>query len=96
MPILAIFAPLVSWIFRVAVIKFVVLSAVFAVLAVVVPMALALLAPYVGIGSLSAAFSAVSPGVWWFLDAFALDYGIPLMISAAVARFMIRRIPMIG
>jgi hypothetical protein len=31
-----------------------------------------------------------------FLDFFALGYGVPLMISAYVTRFLIRRLPVIG
>lgn len=96
MPIVAIFAPILTWLIRSVVIKFVVLTAVFAVMAIVVPMAINLLTPYIGITSLTGAFSSIDPGVWWFLDFFALDYGIPLVISAYVARFLIRRLPVIG
>lgn len=93
---LAILAPLVSWIFRGVVVKFFILTGIFAVMALVIPAAIALVAPHIGIASLSAAFSGMDSGVWWFLDFFALDYGIPLILSAAVARFLIRRLPLIG
>lgn len=96
MPLLGIFAQFVTWIFRAVVIKFVVLTAVFALLAVVIPKAIQLIAPHIGINSLNSAFSGVDSGVWWLLEYFALDYGIPLLISAAVARFLIRRLPVIG
>lgn len=96
MPMLAIFTPLVAWIFRTIVIKFVILTAIFALLAMLVPMAIGFIAPHIGVSSLNAAFGGVDSGVWWFLDFFALDYGLPLMISAAVARFLIRRLPVIG
>lgn len=93
---LAILAPLVSWIFREVVIKFVVLISVFSIMAIVVPKAIGLVSPLIGTSGLSNSFSGVDPGVWFFLDFFALDYGMPLLISAAVARFLIRRLPVIG
>jgi hypothetical protein len=46
--------------------------------------------------SLSAVFVALDPSVWFYLDFFALDVGAPLILSAYVARFLIRRIPFIG
>lgn len=93
---LNILAPLVSWIFRGVVVKFVVLTALFGVLAVVVPKVIELVAPYIAPQSLTNAFLSIDPGIWWFLDMFQLDVGIPLLISAAVTRFLIRRMPVIG
>lgn len=93
---LAILAPVVSWIFRTIVVKFVILTAVFAVMAIVIPKAIELIAPFLGVTSLNAAFGGVDSGVWYFLDFFALDYGLPLLISAVVTRFLIRRLPLIG
>jgi hypothetical protein len=40
--------------------------------------------------------SAIPGGVWWWLEIFAFDYGVPLVISASVAAFVIRRLPVIG
>lgn len=93
---LAIFWPLVSWIFRGVVVKFVILSAVFAVMALVVPLAIEQIAPHLGVNSLSSAFGGLGSGVWFFLDFFALGYGLPLIIAAYVTRFLIRRLPLIG
>lgn len=89
-------ATLVSWVFRGAVIKFVILTGVFAVMAIVIPAAINLVVPHIGTGSLTSAFSGVAPGIWWFLDMFRLDVGLPLLISGLVARFLIRRLPIIG
>jgi hypothetical protein len=46
--------------------------------------------------SLTALFQSVPPGLWWFLDTMRLDIGIPVVFSAYVARFVIRRLPVIG
>jgi hypothetical protein len=34
--------------------------------------------------------------VWYFLDLFNVTAGIPLLLSAWVTRFIIRRMPVIG
>ena len=93
---LAILAPLVSWIFRGVVVKFVILSAVYAVSAFLIPVAISYLAPHIVTSSLTSAFSSVDPSVWFWLDFFQLGFGLPLIFSAAVARFLIRRLPFIG
>ena len=93
---LAIFAPLVSWLIRGVVVKFLILTAIFAAVAALIPAAINLISPHIGTAGLSSSFGGLDSGVWWVLDFFALDYGIPLIISAHVARFLIRRLPVIG
>jgi len=94
MPLLL--APIVTWIFRDIVVKFIVFTAVFALVAFLVPKAVAYLGGFINPGGLTSAFSAVGSGVWFFLDFFQLGYGVPLLISAWVSRFLIRRLPVIG
>lgn len=92
----ALFWPVVSWIFRELVIKFLVFTALFAVVAFIVPYAVQYLSGFLGQSSLNSAFGAVGPGVWWWLDTFNVTSGVPLLISAYVSRFLIRRLPVIG
>ncbi len=89
-------APLLSFLLREVVVKFVVFAAVFALVVFLVPFAVSYIAPFIGTGSLTSAFGALGPGVWWFLDMFNLAYGVPLVVSAYVARFLVRRLPVIG
>ncbi|HPT51553.1 MAG TPA: DUF2523 family protein [Accumulibacter sp.] len=96
MPLPALLVPLVSFILRDLVVNFFVLSGVVALVVFLVPFAAGYLASFVGVSSLTNAFGSVAPGVWWWLDMFRLDYGVPLVISAFVARFLIRRLPVIG
>ena len=96
MPLLLIFGPLVSWLIRAVVIKFIVLTAVFSVMAIVIPMIINLISPFLGVAGLTNSFVNLDPGIWFFLDFFALDYGVPLILSAFVTRFLIRRLPVIG
>ena len=92
----ALLAPVVSFILRDVVLKFVVFTSVFALVVFFVPYAVGYLAPYLGTSSLTSAFGALAPGVWWFLDMFNISYGVPTVIAAFVARFLIRRLPVIG
>ncbi len=92
----AVLWPMVTWIFREIVIKFLVFTALFVVLAFLIPKAIAMVTPWIGTGGLSSAFGGLGAGVWFFLDFFQLAYGVPLVISAFVTRFLIRRLPVIG
>ena len=91
----AILWPIVQWLLQKVLIQFVVLSSIVALVGFLVPIAIGFLAPFLGV-DLTGTFSAIPASVWWMTDAFRLDYGIPLMISAYVARFTIRRLPVIG
>jgi hypothetical protein len=93
---LAILAPLVSWIFRGVVVKFVILTGIFGLMAIVIPYAITLIAPHIGVAGLTNTFAVIPSGVWWVLDLFNLAYGMPIVISAYVTRFLIRRLPLIG
>ena len=92
----ALLAPVVTWILRTIVVKFLILTALFALMNVLVPIAINYVTPFISGGSLSAAFANLDPGLWFFLDFFDVSYGVPLLISAYVARFLIRRIPLVG
>lgn len=96
MPLPAFLAPLLTSLISAVVVKFVVFAGVFALVGFLVPKVVGLLGPYVGTGTLTSAFNGLGPGVWFFLDFFALGYGVPLVLSAFIARFLIRRLPVIG
>jgi len=81
---------------RTVVLQFVVMGVVLVIVSKLMPIALGYVASFVSPGGLTAAFSGLPPSVWFFLDFFALDVGLPLILSAYVARFLIRRIPFIG
>lgn len=85
-----------GWIIREVVIKFCVIAGVYALLVLLVPMAVSLVLPYIGTSSLTSLFSAVPDSIYFFFYFFRLDVGLPLCISASIARFLIRRLPVIG
>lgn len=85
-----------SWILTAGVIKFSVLGAVFAAVSVLTPWVAGKIAGFISPGGLTTVFSSIPAGGWFFLDMFRIDVGLPLVIAAFVARFLIRRMPIIG
>lgn len=88
--------PIISWIFRQVLIKFVVFTAIVLVVGFLVPFVIEFLGSKIGTGGLTSAFSYLPAGIWYFLDYFDVGWGLPMMISAWVSRFLIRRLPVIG
>jgi hypothetical protein len=43
-----------------------------------------------------AVFGSLSSGTWYFLDLFGFSIGAPMLVSAFLSRFIIRRLPFIG
>lgn len=91
-----VFGWALGWAFRGVVVKFVILTAIFGVVAFLVPYAVNSLGSFLNTSVLTSAFSAITPGMWYFLDAMQMAFGLPLVISAYIARFTIRRLPVIG
>jgi Protein of unknown function (DUF2523) len=52
--------------------------------------------PAGGIQTLNSAFAGIPSEMWFFMNLMQVGYGIPLVISAFVTRFIIRRLPIIG
>lgn len=44
----------------------------------------------------SGLFSSISGDVWWFASIGQLHLGVPMILTAYIARFALRRIPFIG
>lgn len=94
----AVYAALMAvlgWFLRKIVIAFIVLTAVYVLVEEFSQELLLLIGAHFG-ESLGPAFSVVGPGVWFFLNYFQISAGIPILISAYITRFLIRRLPVIG
>ncbi len=48
------------------------------------------------VSTLSSAFGGIGADVWYFLDLCSFTYGAQVIIAAFAARFIVRRIPIIG
>jgi hypothetical protein len=96
--LLPFLSSLLAWLFRDVVVKFLVFTAVIALVGFLVPLVVGFLGSFISPGFLTSGFqSALSdPGICFFLSFFQLGYGLQLLISAYVARFLIRRLPVIG
>ncbi len=91
-----IFTAALAWFLRSALLKATVLTILFALVSLLASTVITHLGPYIGTSGLNNAFASIQPGMWFFIDALRLDYGLPLVISAYIARFLIRRMPVIG
>lgn len=92
----AILWPIVTWLLRQVVLKFLVVAVIYEALVLLVPLAAGLVAPFISTGSLTSLFGALPDSMYFFFYLFRLDVGFPLVISANIAAFTIRRIPLIG
>ena len=86
----------ITWLLREVVLKFIVITSIYVALVVLVPMCAGLVIPYTSAGGLTSLFAAVPDSVYFFFYFFRFDVGLPLVISACIARFLIRRLPVIG
>lgn len=48
------------------------------------------------ISSAGELFTAIDPSVWYFMNIFEIPFGITVISSAYLLRFLVRRIPFIG
>lgn len=87
----------VSFFFRTVVVKFLVFTAIFVVLELFLPFIFSMIGSAADVQSgLITSASLIPPSVWFFIDAFRIDIGVPLILTAYATRFVIRRIPFIG
>jgi len=85
-----------AWLVREVIIKAAVFAALYALLVLFMPLVWNYASSFVGTSSLTGLFNAVPDGVYWGLYAMGCDVGMPLVISAYVSRFLIRRLPVVG
>lgn len=84
---------IIAFIFRSIIVKFVLYFGLFFVCTEFI----SVLSPMLPDASnLSGALNGIPAGVWYFLDLFNISSGIPILLSAYLTRFVIRRIPVIG
>ena len=82
-----------SFVFRQAVLKFLVVTVIFII---VEELSKVLLKYIPSVLSLNQYFSLIPGDLWYFLDLLAFSNGFPLVLSAYVTGFLIRRLPIIG
>ncbi|MFZ6864710.1 DUF2523 family protein [Undibacterium sp. Ji67W] len=84
---------ILAWVVRSVLVKFVLYFGLYFVTTEFIQIISSLLP---NANSLNGALSSIAANTSYFLDVFALQSGLSLIISAYVTRFIIRRIPIIG
>lgn len=82
-----------SWVFRSVLVKFLVAFGMFFVVKILAEVIVYALPTSLNLSNL---FAAVPGGVWYYASLLQLQYGLPLIVSASISRFLIRRLPVIG
>ena len=91
-----IFTAALAWIMRSVLLKATLYILIFSLVVLLGGVAVGYLTPYINTGVLNGAFASIPAGAWYFMDILQMNYGLPLIIGAWVARFLIRRLPIIG
>lgn len=86
------------WIFRIAVIRFMFVGTGYVGMTEMLPWVIdEFVLPFLDVESLGLMMlTYISPGMWWILDAFNVRTGFSLLMSAWVARFVLRRVPLLS
>ena len=91
--VLSVFNTALAWLVRSVLVKFVVFFALYFITTEFVSVITSLLPSS---SSLNGALSGIAANTAYFLDVFALQTGLSLVVSAYATRFLIRRLPIIG
>lgn len=94
--ILRLFSGFLGFVFKGIVAKFFVFFALFFVTTEFIPVVIELFIPENLRVNFQTLFNNLPSDMWYFLDLLKVPFGVTLFISAMLARFIIRRIPVIG
>lgn len=91
--LLSAFNTVLGFLLREVIVKFAVIFALY----FVIQEFLGVLGQFVpDVGVVQDALAAIPDSAWYFADLFAVSQGIPIILTACVSRFLIRRLPVIG
>jgi len=85
-----------GWLLRGAQLKFVLFTVIASLFTFVMSFVVPEIAGFVSPGVLNSAFGSVDARVWYFINLMNAVSGISIIVSAYVARFIIRRLPFVG
>ncbi|MFA9489552.1 MULTISPECIES: DUF2523 family protein [unclassified Mannheimia] len=94
--IIRLFSGLLEFVFKGVVAKFFVFFALFYITTEFIPVVIDLFIPQNLKVNFQQLFNGLPNDMWYFLELLEIPFGISLYISAMLARFIIRRIPLIG
>lgn len=85
-----------GWLLRGAQLNFILFTVIASLFTFVMTFVIPNISSFTDTTFLSNAFASVDDRVWYFINLMNLLTGLPLIISAFVSRFIIRRLPFIG
>ena len=94
--ILILFSGFLGVVFKGIVAKFFVFFALFFITTEFIPVVIELFIPENLRVNFQTLFNNLPSDMWYFLELLKVPFGVTLFISAMLARFIIRRIPVIG
>ena len=94
--ILRLFSGFLGFVFKGNVAKFFVFFALFFITTEFIPVVIELFIPENLRVNFQTLFNNLPSDMWYFLELLKVPFGVTLFISAMLARFIIRRIPVIG
>ena len=94
--ILRLFSGFLGFVFKGIVAKFFVFFALFFITTEFIPVVSELFIPENLRVNFQTLFNNLPSDMWYFLELLKVPFGVTLFISAMLARFIIRRIPVIG
>ena len=94
--ILRLFSGFLGFVFKGIVAKFFVFFALFFITTEFIPVVIELFIPENLRVNFQTLFNNLPSDMWYFLEVLKVPFGVTLFISAMLARFIIRRIPVIG
>ena len=94
--ILRLFSGCLGFVFKGIVAKFFVFFALFFITTEFIPVVIELFIPENLRVNFQTLFNNLPSDMWYFLELLKVPFGVTLFISAMLARFIIRRIPVIG
>ncbi|EIF38655.1 DUF2523 family protein [Haemophilus parainfluenzae] len=94
--ILRLFSGFLGFVFKGIVAKFFVFFALFFITTEFIPVVIELFIPENLRVNFQTLFNNLPSDMWYFLELLKVPFGVTLFISAMLARFIIRRIPVIG
>lgn len=92
----SLLSKLLGFIFKKSVVKFWALGLLYFIVLDFVPTLISWTGADALLNDVFAMFGNIPSGVGYFLSAFNLGFGVKLIVSAYITRFLIRRIPVIG
>ncbi|MDP8163492.1 DUF2523 family protein [Pasteurella skyensis] len=94
--IIRLFSGLLVYVFKGIVVKFFLFFGLFYVTSEFIPLVIQHFIPDSLKFDFVSIFNSLPLDIWYFLELFRVPFGVNLLISAMVSRFIIRRLPIIG